>query len=98
MKKAKGKGKEDERSRDQKIVSKSIKISLQDNYSSPVPRKSAHMMKNFFKPITTKDLEPENPEEDPVPSNLDGVAEASQTMEYTSNDEPMDCEGDENQG
>jgi hypothetical protein len=62
------------------------------------------MMRNFFKLVTSKDLEPDSSEDEDLNttllSNLDGVTlEANQAMEYesdTSNDEPMDCEGDEN--
>ncbi len=59
-------------------------------------------MRNFFKPMNSKDLEPNNSEDEDsdtiLPSNLDGATEANQAMEYesdTSNDEPMDCEEDE---
>ncbi len=61
------------------------------------------MMRNFFKPVTSKDLEPNSSEDEDLNttllSNLDEVTlEANQAMEYesdTSNDdEPMDCDED----
>ena len=64
-------------------------------------------MRNFFKPtISNKqdDLEPDGSEREDLDmssqSDLDGMREANQAMEYdsdTSNDEPMDCEGDEDE-
>ena len=60
-------------------------------------------MRNFFKPVNSKHLKPDSSEDEDedttLLSNLDGVTKANQAMEYesdTSNDEPMDCEGDEN--
>jgi hypothetical protein len=71
-----------QKEREKKMKDAEVK---QDNYSPPVPRKSAHMMRDFFKLMTVKDFEPETPEEeDPVPKNLDGVAETGQAMEYES--------------
>src|SRR5258705_12177219 len=66
------------------------------------------MMRNIFKPNPSNeqdDLEPDSSEEDDLDmlsqNDLDGITEANQAMEYdsdTSNDEPMDCEEDEDEG
>jgi len=66
------------------------------------------MMRNIFKPTPSNeqdDLEPDSSEEEDLDmlsqNDLDGITEANQAMEYdsdTSNDEPMDCEGDEDEG
>jgi len=62
------------------------------------------MMRSFFKSTTSKDFDPDSSEDEDsgktFPSNLDGVTEpeANKAMEYesdTSNDELIDCEGDE---
>src|ERR1700722_3203586 len=104
LEKAKRKGEKDKGGGEQKIVSKSIKIPTQANYSPLVPRESAQMMRNFFKPTTSNeqdDLEPDGSEREDLDmssqNDLDGMREANRAMEYdsdTSNDEPMDCEGD----
>jgi hypothetical protein len=72
-----------------------------------MPRESAQMMRNIFKPTPSNeqdDLEPNSSEEEDLDmlsqNDLDGITEANQAMEYdsdTSNDDPMDCEEDEDE-
>lgn len=81
--------------------------SLLREQNALVLRESAQMMRNFFKPTTSNeqdDLEPDSLEREDLDmssqNDLDGIREANRAMEYdsdTSNDEPMDCEGDEDE-